>query len=724
MGVDVVRSRLVYVAKHRGYGHTVCSGCGRRQFRITPGHRQAADTTGPTSRLPRAKEPVLPKLPVPALEHTMYRYLDTMRPVLTDVQHERLKQIVDKFAGPDGLGPKLQLYLLDRQEKLDNWGLSYRTVSLQGRCAVHPFRARREQTLDHTADTAYDYWLHDMYLACALPLPVGSNPGMVFPPRRFTTVLDVARFAARMLDGALDYKELLDRRGLPLERATSREKGQPLCMSQYYRLLTSCRVPGKPYDTIYTTPAGQNSEHVIVACRNQLYLVPVKAADRGRLNEDELCAQLMHILDDAPCLASPPPVGLLTASQRHHWAEAREALAYDDHNRRNLDLIERSLLVVCLDEPLPTSFNCRLQRGGRGHTAGQRDETNMALQMIHGGGSSVNTANRWFDKTIQIVISNDGTCGLCYEHSPAEGVAVVQLMEQLLKHVDQLPATSTVPTANSHLLPPERLEWTLDATNFKHIQEAAQIVDKLVRDMDFQVYRFTGYGKEFIKSCSVSPDVYIQLMLQLACYRMYGHLVTTYESASTRRFRLGRVDCIRSVSVEALDWATVMCQAEPAGLQSETDASSEDELLNTGKKDQQKYQLFQAAVAKQTDIMIENILGQGIDIHLLGLREAARDTAPTAAHPLPALFTDESYRIANTFLLTTSQVSTTGDCFMGYGAVVPDGYGASYNPKKDSIVFCLSAFHSSSLTSVSRFAQALEESLNSTQALLSRIKVK
>lgn len=61
---------------------------------------------------------------------------------------------------------------------------------------------------------------------------------------------------------------------------------------------------------------------------------------------------------------------------------------------------------------------------------------------------------------------------------------------------------------------------------------------------------------------------------------------------------------------------------------------------------------------------------------------------------------------------------------MGYGAVVPDGYGASYNPKKDSIVFCLSAFHSSALTSVSRFTQALDESLNSMHALLSRIKVK
>lgn len=60
----------------------------------------------------------------------------------------------------------------------------------------------------------------------------------------------------------------------------------------------------------------------------QMYCVPIKAADRGRLTEDEICCQLMHILDDAPCLASPPPVGILTASNRHHWADAREALCF------------------------------------------------------------------------------------------------------------------------------------------------------------------------------------------------------------------------------------------------------------------------------------------------------------------------------------------------------------------------------------------------------------
>jgi len=83
------------------------------------------------------------------------------------------------------------------------------------------------------------------------------------------------------------------------------------------------------------------------------------------------------------------------------------SLISDKKNRQNLDLIENALLIVCLDDPLPTSFNCRTLRSDvpeavRGHIVDSRDETNMAHQMIHGGGSAVNSANRWFDMTVQV----------------------------------------------------------------------------------------------------------------------------------------------------------------------------------------------------------------------------------------------------------------------------------------------------------------------------------
>lgn len=58
---------------------------------------------------------------------------------------------------------------------------------------------------------AYNYWLNDMYMNVTLPLPINSNPGMVLPPRKFTTVHDVARFSARLIDGIIEHKEMLDR---------------------------------------------------------------------------------------------------------------------------------------------------------------------------------------------------------------------------------------------------------------------------------------------------------------------------------------------------------------------------------------------------------------------------------------------------------------------------------------------------------------------------------
>ncbi|XP_045460788.1 choline O-acetyltransferase isoform X2 [Harmonia axyridis] len=635
-------------------------------------------------RFDKASLSQLPKLPLPSLEQTLAKYEKTMQPLLDEKGKVKLRNLLKEFG--EKHGPRLQAYLLEQQKIKQNW--------------------------------AYDYWLNDMYLKNPNALPVNSNPGMVFPPRKFTTILDIARFASRLLVAALDHKEILNRQNLPIERATSREPGQPLCMSQYYRILGSCRIPGEYGDSQYLSPQSSSSslvnEHVIVICRSQLYCVTVQATDRGRLSEDELCAQILHILDDAPCLNNPPPIGLLTGWKRPLWAEARALLLLDENNRRNLDLISKSLLVICLDEALPPSFNCRLQRGAKGHSAGNRDEANLAAQMLHGGGSSYNSANRWFDKTIQIILSGDGACGLCYEHSTAEGVTVINLMEKLWSYADSKMGENEVPTASvGHLPPPERLEWYLTKEDYLNMEKAAKFLDNLVKDLDFQVFRFNNYGKNFIKSCSVSPDVYVQLALQLAYYRLYGKLTATYESASTRRFALGRVDCIRSASPEALTWVTAMSQLK------------EDDML--GKKvtfhlvsDEEKLRLWNEAVRQQTREMIDNILGEGIDIHLLGLKEAAKDTSPHANFPLPEIFTDSSYRLANTFLLSTSQVATSGDSFMGYGPVEPNGYGASYNIKGDSIIFCLSAFWSSEITSTSRFAQALEESLNMLQALLTR----
>ncbi|XP_043209713.1 choline O-acetyltransferase-like, partial [Amphibalanus amphitrite] len=365
----------------------------------------------------------------------------------------------------------------------------------------------------------------------------------------------------------------------------------------------------------------------------------------------------------------------------------------DELNAEALTTIENCLFVVCLDDPLPTSFNGRKRLSFDGGVSDGRDDTAMAHQALHGGGTLYNTANRWFDKTIQLIVSPDGMSGLCYEHSAAEGIAVVQLMEQLVAAADRDDVTMTAPTRQ--LEAPYHIEWFPNDGIKQRIDTSSEAVDRLIDDLDFLVLRFPEYGKNFIKSVRCSPDAYLQLALQLAYYRSHDELVATYESASIRRFRQGRVDNIRAVTPQALAWVKAM-----------------DDVSTTRGE---RVQLFRAALQQQTEIMVENILGQGIDLHLLGLQEMAKELGMKE----PELFRHETYRIANHFGLSTSQVPTkSGDTFMGYGAVVPDGYGCSYNPQPDSITFCIGSFHACDMTSSETFANSITESLNMMHDLL------
>ncbi|XP_026330474.1 choline O-acetyltransferase-like [Hyposmocoma kahamanoa] len=199
---------------------------------------------------------------------------------------------------------------------------------------------------------------------------------------------------------------------------------------------------------------------------------------------------------------------------------------------------------------------------------------------------------------------------------------------------------------------------------------------------------------------------------------MYGYLVSTYESASLRRFRNGRVDNIRSAHDAARTWASAMRTAESSPLNEVSNDSQKKVSFNLY-GEQRKLELFDEAARKQTTIMEANILGRGIDNHLLGLREAARETLGE----LPPMFTDDTYKKMIEFKLSTSQVATTTEgTFMGYGAVVHDGYGCSYNPKKESIIFCISSFTSSSVTNTEAFRQSLEEALDSMKLMFQNRK--
>jgi hypothetical protein len=127
-------------------------------------------------------------------------------------------------------------------------------------------------------------------------------------------------------------------------------------------------------------------------------------------------------------------------------------------------MVERCIFVVCLDskvkstsnkenkENIEEKKNTTTTNGGENgaenkiHNGGNcvngtLSESNgvlnvqAAYQMLHGCNSENNSGNRWFDKTMQFIISEDGECGINYEHSPAEGIVVIELSEHLFRYM-------------------------------------------------------------------------------------------------------------------------------------------------------------------------------------------------------------------------------------------------------------------------------------------------
>ncbi|KAM7408667.1 hypothetical protein PAMA_002407 [Pampus argenteus] len=514
----------------------------------------------------------LPKLPLPALKDTLDMYLRCMKHLLTEEQFNKTQNTVKQFGAPGGVGELLQSKLEERREKKANW--------------------------------VYDYWLNDMYLNNRLALPVNSSPVMVFPQQHFRAPIDCSR------------------RALPTDYARGQLAGTPLCMEQYYRLFTSYRLPGPERDTLVAQESSvmPEPEHIIVACKNQFFVLDVVINFR-RLNERDLLTQLEKIVKMADNEEERlPPIGLLTSDGRTEWAESRSVLMRESTNRDSMDMIERCLCLVCLDDA----------------NGSELSDTTRAMLMLHGGGVAKNGGNRWYDKPMQFVVGADGCCGVVCEHSPFEGIVLVQCTEYLLKYM-------------------------------------------LVRNLDMNVHKFYDYGKEFIKKQKMSPDAYIQVALQLAYYRCHGRAVSTYESASIRRFQEGRVDNIRSATPEALAFLKAMT----------------DGKLSTSA-----------------------ITGMGIDNHLLGLREMAHELKMEK----PEIFKDEAYLISNQFILSTSQVPTTVEMFCCYGPVVPNGYGACYNPQSDHIIFCVSSFRESSQTCSAEFVKCLVQGLLDMRDLCKKCK--
>ncbi|CAK8673643.1 unnamed protein product [Clavelina lepadiformis] len=562
-----------------------------------------------------AHQESLPSLPVPPLKQTLDKYLKTVRPLVDDEQFKGTEKIVKSFGEAQGLGESLQSSLEEHADRKENW-LS-------------------------------DWWLDCAYLESRASVVIYCSPSVSFPRYNFTGTKGQISQAAKVVAAILNYKVAIDNENLSIDRMGK----APLCMDQYYRILSSCRIPGLNKDSSECyARSWRPPRHILIIHNNHYFELDVYHEDGSPLSAQDLELQLNKIVTSSQ--EPGKAIGLLTARDRDSWGRAYHTLNKDQQNHNSFHSIHRAIFALCLDQESPV-------------VPDDQWRSDLSGRCLHGGGSKLNSGNRWNDKTIQMIVDKNGGVGLLYEHSPAEGPPIAAMLDYVYKHCENLGQQHTT---SSSLPEPKELLFNIPEEVSKEIEQAGKEIDAMIENLNLTVVEFKEFGKNFIKSQKLSPDSFIQIAFQLAYYRLHRKAPATYESGSLRQFRLGRTDTIRSCSTTSDEFAKAVVENK----------FTKSDLA----------QKLRDAIAAHKHFTIDAINGKGIDRHLLGLKL----TAIKSGKEVPDLFLDDTYKRAMSFNLSTSQVPCQADLSMAFGPAVAEGYGICYNPKADHIILSVSSF--------------------------------
>ncbi|XP_076143199.1 carnitine O-palmitoyltransferase 1, liver isoform-like isoform X2 [Alosa pseudoharengus] len=454
----------------------------------------------------------LPRLPLPSIKDTMERYLESVRPLLTDDEFARMKGLAKDFE--QNLGPRLQWYL-----RLKAWWSS---------------------------NYVSDWWEEYVYLRGRGPIMVNSN----YYAMDFLYVFPTHRQAARAgnaIHSIMLYRRKLDR--AQIKPLFVLENRVPLCSAQFERLFNTARIPGKEMDTLQHHT---NCKHIVVYHKGRYFKVWM-FYDGRLLMPREIEQQMELILaDDSPPQPGEEPLAALTAGDRVPWACAREAYFKHGRNRQSLETIEKAAFFVTLDD---TEQRYDADRP-------LESLSSYAKSLLHG-----KCHDRWFDKTFNLIVFKNGTMGLNAEHSWADAPIIGHLWEQVLASDPfQLGYTDEGHCKGSphpNMPGPVRLQWSIPAECQTMINHSLVTAKALADDVDIIIIPFHNFGKGLIKKCRTSPDAFIQIALQLAHFRDKGRFCLTYEASMTRLYREGRTETVRSCTLETCAFVRAMVNNEP-----------------------------------------------------------------------------------------------------------------------------------------------------------------
>ncbi len=582
----------------------------------------------------------LPTRPIPDLEQTCNKLLEWTRPLLTQLEFENTERIVSTFLSVEGEGPILQeaLKRWADQEKIHNW--------------------------------SEPLW-HDIYLDARAPLPVNSNVFYLLKDKAEMKLFTQVEAAAALVLCVLDFKTRIDNEALAVEV----QSGQSLCMNQYRNLFSATRIPESKRDVFVQY---NDSRHIIVLSKGAVYSLNILKEDKSPYGFDAVKKALSKIL-------SLPPVGpedefsILTTLDRESWADTRaHLLELDIKNQDFLKTIDSAIFALCLDEvELDTLEAC-------------------SAQYLHGYGR-----NRWFDKSLQFIVSKNCKMGLNLEHTGFDGSVVTSMTKFIFDQVDKFASNSKGEDDLHTLLNVHPVTLKLDDAVKQTIVRRKEEMIAFAANSAIKVMKFEAFGNDRIKSFGISPDAFVQLAFHLAQYKLFGRCYSSYEAVMVRKYLHGRIEVSHCISDESMAFVKRML-----------DGHCDDKM---------KADALRLAAQKQVSRLAECREGQGIDSHLFALKKMYTLYGEALnMDVLPALFEDKGYKMMTHSTICTSTTSTYGVDLVGYGPVVEDGFAIRY--LKGEHAFTFNMVSRSALESdLNKLAAYIGQSLEEMSALMTRI---
>ncbi|PKI84383.1 hypothetical protein MVES_001602 [Malassezia vespertilionis] len=598
----------------------------------------------------------LPRLPIPDLKASIEKYLVSLEPILK--QKEELGELSGSSASAE---------LAKRRAWADEL--------LAG---VGPKLMQRLHDIDATTENNWfddRFWLLKAYHEWRDPLLINSDWWLMFRPDK-NTPAEVAEYAGdapaysaealsvQRWENAdwgfrratwLTYQMALYKLALDLETvAPDASRAGAFCMHQYSRVFGVTRIPARPHDW-NTSNNDFSVRHITVMVRDNIYSLDV-FDDKGNIYPPDTIEQAFRAIVDDAKKADGAGIGVLTSEQRDTWALAREhLLSLGVQNQTNITSVQKSLFVVSLD-----SCVLGLPANAPRKTPGVEPSTADAQAMNTSGGGRF-AHNRWFDKAITLTIEPNGRTGILGEHSPIDALIPSLLAEKILSVPCPPPGTPYGEKLEGVSLLEgkpawNKLEFAVDDKLRTAIKTAEQNARKIMSESDIGLLWFDEYGAEWIKKVGrQAPDAYIQMALQVAYALVHGKQVPTYETASTRLYKHGRTDVIRSFSNES--YALV-------------------KAIRDGKSAKEIYPLLTEATGAHSRQTRDNSFGKGIDRFMAGLRLMFR---PEDDGQVPAMFSDPLFAESQSWVLSTSGLSAGNDFVgTGFGCGFADGFGTNY----------------------------------------------